>query len=213
MIKAVIFDMDGVIADSQKIHSSVEHQILSREGVDLSPEEITRRFAGRKTAEFFVELLGDKRMDVGTLINEKNNRVLKEIKTHVDPIEGAVDLIKTLHDNGIPLAVASSSIKEVVYATLGALNLVDFFERIVCGDEVDKCKPDPEIYLKTAEQLDINPSEAVVIEDAIAGMLAAKNAGMKCIGLVVDPKSEKYPANLLVSSLSDLTIEQIKNIY
>ena len=211
MIEAVIFDMDGVISDTQKLHAKVESELLLRYGVDLSPDEITRRYAGVKTREFFAELLDEKGLsyDIDVLIEEKWIKMREFTSAPVDCIEGALQLIKSLFDDGYLLAVASASNFDYVNSVLESLNVKDYFSCVVSGDMVKRGKPNPEIFLLAASRLGVNPESCVVIEDGISGMQAARDANMKCIGLVGD-KRGSYPAGNLVLSLLEVTSDYIK---
>lgn len=191
--------------------SQIECDMLSRFGIIMPEEEITRRFAATRTREMFELLLKNqnKPYDIDKVIKEKDDRicVVKDIR----PIEGAVELIKSLHSKKIPLAVASSSNVKFIDKVLGSLKIKKYFNKIVSGDHVSNGKPDPEIFLLAAKQLGVEPKDCVVIEDAINGMEAAKRAGMKCVGLV-ESKSEVYPTKYLVISLKEVDLKYILSL-
>ena len=213
MIKAVIFDMDGVISDTEKFHSKIESELLGRFGVKITPNELTKKYAGVRTKDFFDELLKKQpqKYDLEKLIKEKNTRMEKLTSLSVSPIKGAINLIKRLKKEKIPLAVASSSNTKYVRIALKKLEVIKFFDAIITGDMVSNGKPDPEIFLLAAKKIKIKPQECLVIEDGISGMKAAKTAKMKCIGLVED-KNKKYPTKNLVSSLNEITNNYLQNI-
>jgi beta-phosphoglucomutase family hydrolase len=212
MIEAVIFDMDGVISDTQKLHSRVESDLLNKFGIKLSPEEITRRYSGVKTSEFFNDLLRrqDKEYDLDKLMADKWEK-MAALSDTVSAISGADELIKKLHENKIPMVVASASNKNYVDSILDKLGLSDFFKAVISGDMVTKGKPDPQIFLLAAQKAGVSPKKCVVIEDGRSGMEAARAAGMKCIGLVKDI-SDQYPTSILITSLAELTPEFIKSM-
>ncbi len=213
MVKAVIFDMDGVISDTQKIHSAIESEILNRYGINLTSDQITDRYAGVRTTQFFKELLDEKKAtyDLKELINEKWKKMKELSEKEVDAIPGSIEFIKDLHKNNIPLAVASSSHFDYVQTVLEKLEIIDMFQVIVSGDQVNKGKPDPESFLLAAKKINTNPEDCLVIEDGKSGMLAAKSAGMKCIGLVND-KHKDYPADILITDMHELSPQYIKTI-
>jgi len=213
MIKAVIFDLDGVISDTQKLHSQVDSDILGRFGVNLSPDEITRLYAGRRATDFYDELLKKKtrEYDVKKLIIEKRKRALKFAETSIEAKKGSVKLIKKLYEEGILLAVASSSNINFVNKILRGLHVFRFFNCVIGGNLVEKGKPDPEIFLLAAKKLSVKPMYCVVFEDSIFGMEAAKRAGMKCIGLV-ESTTETYPTSYLVKSLEDVTMKFLRSL-
>jgi len=202
---AVIFDMDGVISDTQKVHAKVESELLAKHGVHISPEEVTRKYAGVKTSEFFKELLGG---NVDKIMQEKWALMAELAKQGIEPMEGSVELIKMLGERGVKMAVASASDYAYVIEVLTCLGIENYFEIIVTGDQVSKGKPDPESFLLAAERMEVSPFYCIVIEDGRRGMVAAKKVGMKCIGLVED-ESKNYPADILVKSMLEVDLKLI----
>lgn len=213
MIKGVIFDMDGVLSDTQKLHSQIESELLNRFGIGLTPAEITKRYAGVKTRTFFDELLRmqSKPYDIDLLMEEKWHNISKLARMSVDAIEGSVPLVKNFYNSGLPLAVASASDFSYVSAVLEKLGIKEYFKVVITGDMVKNGKPDPESFLTAAEKIQISPEFCLVIEDGISGMQAAKSAGMKCVGLVNDP-NENFPTPNLVKSLLEITDEFLRNL-
>ena len=202
---AVIFDMDGVISDTQKVHAKIESELLAKHGVQISPEEVTRKYAGVKTSEFFHELLD---RDVDEIMQEKCARMAELAKQGIEPMAGSVELIKMLGEKGVKMAVASASNYAYVIEVLTFLGVENCFETIVSGDQVSKGKPDPESFLLAAERMEVSPFYCIVIEDGKSGMIAAKKVGMKCIGLVED-ESKDYPADILVKSMEEIDLKLI----
>jgi HAD superfamily hydrolase (TIGR01509 family) len=213
MINAIIFDMDGVVSDTQKVHSKVESELLSRFEVKISPEEITKIYSGVKTKEFFIELLDKKGCDynINALMAEKWEKMKELVTKGVDEIPGAISLIKSLHKDKLTLAIASASNWKYAKSVLEKLEVIIFFNAIITGEMVTKGKPDPAMFLLAAEKINVPPEQCVVIEDGVSGMIAAKSAEMKCIGLVEDDKGE-YPTENLVTSITEITSEYIKNL-
>lgn len=213
MIKGIIFDMDGVISDTQKLHAKVESELLSRHGVNLTPEEITKKYAGVRTKDFFKDLLDktNKKYDLDEVMKENWDRMAELAKISVDEVDGAKDLIKKFYAFGFPMAVGSASNYSYVVAVLEKLNVKQYFKAIVAGDLVKKGKPNPEIFLTAAKKIGISPEECLVIEDGAHGMTAAKKAKMKCIGLVKN-KDEEYPTKNLVTSLRQISLEYLREI-
>lgn len=214
MIKAVIFDMDGVISDSQKQHSLLESKLLARLGIKISPKEITRRFAGVRVKDFFSKLLADKGIeaDIDALVLEKRQAIVDLVKDEgTDPIPGIFELIARLEKAKIKLAVGSASSLELVGVILGTLDLQENFPIRASGQEVTNGKPAPDIFLLASDRLGVDPEQCLVIEDGVSGMEAAKAANMKCVGLV-EKKKGKYPADIIVTSLDEITIDLIKGL-
>lgn len=213
MIKGIIFDMDGVISDTQKLHSQVETELLSRYGIKITPAEITAKYAGVRTREFFDDLLKKQKReyDLDLLMEEKWSQMAKFASESVDAIEGSVDLIKRLSMANYPLAVASASNLNYVRTVLKTLGVMDNFTYIVSGDMVSKGKPNPESFLLASSKIGVPPEYCLVIEDGVSGMQAAKAGGMKCIGLVKNI-DKTYPTKNLVTSLSEITQDYINQI-
>jgi len=212
-MKAVIFDMDGVISDTQKLHSRVESELLAQFGVTLTPQQITEKYSGVRTKDFFQELLFGQGhvFDIDELMDRKWQRMKGLASGQVDAIDGSRELIKTLYDNGLPLAVASASNLNYVQSVLDKLNVTKYFKSIISGDMVTNGKPDPEIFLLASNKLEIVPEECLVIEDGISGMEAARKANMFCIGLVPN-LNKNYPTNNKVLSLREITIDYLRDI-
>jgi beta-phosphoglucomutase family hydrolase len=214
MIKAFIFDMDGVIADSQKVHSQIESDMLARYGIHLSAEEITDQFSGMRVADFFQDLFDQHGIteDVGPIVIEKRQAIVDFVKEHgAEPMPGIFTLVDMLIDNNIALALGTASSLELAGEILKSLGLQDKIVIIASGHEVAKGKPEPDIFLLAAERLGMAPADCVVVEDARAGMQAAKAAKMKCIGLVSD-KTADYPADVLVESLEEVDMKMIASL-
>lgn len=210
MIEAIIFDMDGVISDTQKIHSTIESDLLKQHGVYIRPEEITARFSGVDDREFVRKMSKEHgtEIDFETFKLEKSARLFPLLKQGVDPIPGAIKLIHECRKEGLRLGLASASRTEIIRMILGQLKLGELFHAITSGKEVEKGKPDPGIFLLTAQKLWVHPEKCIVIEDGISGMLGAKRAGMRCVGLVTDPGLNRV-ADMVVTSLEQLTVAKI----
>lgn len=211
MIKAVLFDMDGVISDTQHIHAEVETKLLKDYGVDLSAEEITAKYAGYSDDEFYEVVFADygiTKVTMDEAIEEVWKRKFAASRGNILPLPGVQNLISDLKENGFKLAVASASIMEFIELVLSDLNLSDKFDAITSAIEVENGKPAPDIFLLVAKKIGVEPKNCVVIEDSVNGMIAAKKAGMKCIGIVKEKGD--YPADLVITSFDELSIEKIR---
>jgi HAD superfamily hydrolase (TIGR01509 family) len=210
-MKAVIFDLDGVISDTNFLQSRVEENLLKKYGINLSYKEITEKYAGMSDKEFFKTVFDDfkKKCDINEIIKEKWENIFELAKKGIKPMPGALKLINRLKNSGFKLAVSSASRKDFIKLVLSELKILNKFDAITSGTEVKKGKPNPEIFLLTAKKLKVNPKNCIVIEDGRLGMIAAKKARMKCIGLVKN-KKENYPADKIVSNLSQLNLRDFK---
>lgn len=213
MAKAVIFDMDGVISDTQKHHSIVESDILSKYGVTITPEEITRRYAGTRSKDMFKELLANegKSIDCVETMYQEKTRMMQSIGA-IEPIPGSIELITGLYQAGFPLAVGSASKTSFIDHVLSSLNIKQYFTAVVSGETLLRSKPDPEIFLVAARKIDTKPEDCVVIEDSYQGMTAAKRGNMMCIGLVSKIDYDLFPTKNQVLSLKDVSVDYIRNL-
>jgi HAD superfamily hydrolase (TIGR01509 family) len=185
MIKAVIFDMDGVIIDSEPKHIKFEQELFHSLGAAVNRKEhlrfigttsqymwdcIKRKYKLEQTVDELVRLDRDKYFEF--LINDDS----------LAPISGVNELIAKLKKDNLKLAIASSSPIEVIKYVISKLGLAEYFDLVVTGDYVTRSKPYPDIFLYAAEKLSIEPINCLVIEDSENGVNAAKNADMKCLG-------------------------------
>ncbi len=207
---ACIFDMDGVISDTQKIYSSVESELLREYGIHMPPAEITRRFSGVSGRDMWPEIFHEARKACPPpqeLSNRVWQRMLDRPLEEITEISGASRLISMLRERDVPLAVASGSRLVFIERVLTTLVLKEHFMAIASSQEVVYGKPAPDVFLLAAARLGVPPSSCVVIEDGINGMHAARSAGMYCIGLVADDGGGKeYPADSIVRSLAEIPL-------
>lgn len=212
MIKAVIFDMDGVIVDSEPMHIAAEKQVLLKYGVKITTDEL-RTYTGT-TAEFeFTDLVRKYKLDttVEELFREKETILFKLLEEKTQPIEGVIQLIKSLKNHGFKLGIASSGHRKLVDYFLQKLKIERFFDSVVCAEDISRSKPDPEIFLKSANALRVEPRECIVIEDSTLGVEAAKLAGTKCVGYR-NPNSGNQNlsrADLVIDDFTELDIQEL----
>jgi HAD superfamily hydrolase (TIGR01509 family) len=174
---AVIFDMDGVLVDGEPLHFRALNELLAEEGLSITLDAY-KPYMGTKTEWHDMARQLGVRRSLEECTARYNEIILSKYRIESEPLPGAVELVRSLRDCGVPLAVASSSIRPWVETCLERIELLDAFEVIVTGSEVREGKPDPEIYTLTAERLGVNAHQCLVFEDAPAGILAARAAGM-----------------------------------
>ena len=204
---AVIFDMDGVISDTQSIHSNAEAYILQRYDINIDPSALSAEFAGitdKIMFETIFERFGRKDITVEEVLESKWEEMERLVAGGIKEIPGAVALISRIYNQGIPLAVASGSPLRFIERVTESLNIRHYFQCLVSADEVPNGKPAPDVFLEAARRLSVLPRKCIVIEDGVSGMTAAVKAEMWCVGLVND-LSWQYPAHRLVRSLDEIT--------
>jgi len=213
MAEAVIFDMDGVLADSEGIHKQVEDKILGKYGVSLSSEDM-ERYAGVDERFFWNDLSERYGLGLDFLTTlEKKRQIFFRVAEGIRSFEGVKELLELLKTNDVPLAVASSSEPNIVKYVLARLGFDHYFDKTVSGMDVPRGKPSPDIFLKAAADLKVEPGQCVVIEDSINGVLAAKRAGMHCIAVTNTFSRDKLgKADLIVDSLRNIDLDVIRGL-
>jgi HAD superfamily hydrolase (TIGR01509 family) len=204
-VQAVIFDMDGVIVDSEPYSLQALLDVLHQYGVEPTPDELRRSY-GRRVRDDFVDYFTRYGVtaDVNIAIAHKHARYYHLAAGHLQPFPGVMPLLKRLRDHWYRLGLASSGDRVKVAFGMQALRLDGTFAAIVSGDDVAHSKPDPEIYLTAARRLGVPPAACIAIEDAPAGVEAAKRAGMRCIAVTNSVAREQLQrADLIVDSLAD----------
>jgi HAD superfamily hydrolase (TIGR01509 family) len=200
--------MDGVIIDSEPLHFESDKMVMREFGVELTDEELNR-YVGVANPQMWIELKDKYSIDlsVDELIEMQHMNKLKLLEDNqLETIRGIDELITDLQRKGIAVALASSSNMEFIQLVLKKLGITECFQVIVSGDDVEKGKPEPDIFLKAAELLKVRPQDCIVLEDSAHGVNAAKRAGMKCIGFI-NPNSgnqDLSKADKIVSTLEGL---------
>lgn len=216
MIEAVIFDMDGVILDSEPIHYKVEKAIMKENGLDFQFEDHAR-YVGQTTRDLWDDLCKRHHLPDGAevLSARDSEDYFNELKHgDIEPIAGIKELIQTLHRKGIKLIVASSSLRVNIEVVLDTFDIKKYFQGYVSGQDVKKTKPNPDIFLKAAKQLEVFPENCLVIEDAKHGVEAAKSAGMACIAFknLNSGNQDLSKADKTVNEINEIKLEMIYDI-
>ena len=207
-LQAVIFDMDGVMVDSEPIYFASNGKVFSDLGFTVSHDDYAQ-FVGLDAARMWARLkiLHDLPQPVDELVGmEADGMVAGLLAADLEAMPGLHDLIESLRSQGCKLALASSSSHRVILTVLEKLGLEDVFNPIVSGEDVAHGKPSPDIFLHTAGLLGIPPAGCLVIEDSANGVRAATAAGMRCIGFR-NPNSgaqDLSPAERIVDSLDQI---------
>ncbi len=194
MIKGVVFDMDGVLVDNMAMHTLVFKEFCAQYGV-TEWEEKLRRCAGMGNDEIMVELMPKSLIDaVGlTELGDLKEAMYREMYAPtITPIEGLKEILEEFKSRGIKCAVGSSGCRENVEFVIKSCGIDNYFDVLVYSNMVTRCKPDPEIYSTAIQLLDIKPNEALIFEDALAGITAARAAHAgEIIGLATTHSEEE----------------------
>lgn len=217
MIKAVIFDMDGVIIDSEPMHTKAAILAMKKYNVDVDMDYL-QKFVGSTTTymcqklveEFSLEITVNELLEYN---DEMKQKLLMEEGHIVIPY--ITELMKSLYENNIRLIIASSSPSKDIEEVMDSLSIRQYFIGYVSGAMVAHPKPAPDIFLEAANRLGVEPSECIVIEDSFHGVTAAKAAGMTCIGFI-NPNSgmqDLTKADILVEGFDEIDFAFINKVY
>lgn len=210
MIQAVVFDLDGLLLDSENFWQQAEYQIFSSLGVPLKPEDTAQTLGWRcdNVVQHWYQRFawqGPTQAEVATLIIEQ---VINMIISKGKLMPGALEALKLCQSLRLPMALATSSNHRMMLATLKHFELLPFFQATCSAEFLPLAKPHPQVYLNAAAALDVAPQYCLALEDSVTGLIAAKAARMRCIA-VPDSAHQRAPgyalADHVLASLTELT--------
>jgi len=203
--RAVVFDMDGLLLDTEVLWQQAEAELFRRHGDRFSQADklavMGTSFA--MTARYFAERLGPPERGP-QLVDELQQVMHALLQDQVSSRPGALELVTRLRGNGVRLALASNSSRFLVDTALATAGVTDAFEVIVTSDDVEHAKPAPDIYLLACARLGVEPAEAVALEDSAPGIEAAKAAGMACIAVPQFAETDVSAADRVIDTLEEL---------
>jgi len=202
MLGGVIFDFDGVIVNSHAAHIKAWKEVLLSKGKTLSDADLSFVREGAKREEILRHFLGELSPEQITSYGIEKDKLFQASARELKLVPGFTGFLLQLDSAALPSAVATSGSRSRVEQTLENLNLGKRFRAVVTGNDVERGKPDPDLFLLAAQALQIDPSRILVCEDAVAGVLAAKTAGMKCVGITANGRE-----SLLTQAGADLVVE------
>ncbi|MBA3723381.1 MAG: HAD family phosphatase [Candidatus Levybacteria bacterium] len=216
MIKAVIFDVDGTLVDSEPLHVLAWDKALRFYDFSLEDlsEGLQNSIAGRKplkNAEDMVEEL-HLSIDAETLLKQKTDIFMDLLRSDLHGMPGLTVCLEGLKKDGYRLAIGTSQVDPYITLALDGLLIKDYFEVIVMGSEITNGKPHPETYLTVIKKLGLDPEECIVVEDATTGITSAKAAGCLCIA-IENHKAKRQDTSLadkVITSLDEITDSYIK---
>lgn len=214
MIKGAVFDMDGLMFDTEKLVYQAWQRVMDSNGYDYD-FEIYKKTVGRRTAEtrkFYEELYGGE-FDYQRLRSEANVFFRDDIETNGVPLKkGLVNILEYLKNHNMKIALATSTSSTTAMGLLEKANVKQYFDRFVCGNMVKNGKPHPEVFLTAAKELCLKPESCIALEDSINGIKSAYNAGMKPLMVpdLLEPTEEIKPMLFALCKDLDEAIEYFK---
>lgn len=213
ILKAAIFDMDGVICHTNPYHSKAFRIFFEKWGLYPTDEEFAEHMFGKSNSYILKHFLG--REVVGEEFKElefEKESLFREIYAdHVKSIDGFMDLLGQLKSENFKTGVATSAPRANLDLIMGSLGFASQMESVMASENVRKHKPDPEVYLQSAQNLNVLPEECFVFEDSFSGVSAAINARMKVIGVLSShTKEELPPCDAYINDFTELTMDRIR---
>lgn len=213
MINAIIFDLDGLLADTECLHCRAYQMALLEHDIELREADYAEHWIrfGKGIGDWLT--MQGLELDPQALRLRKSTHYLDLLASSLRPMDGALELLKAWHGKR-KFALASSSYRDAIDGVLAGLGMAHFFEVIVSGLDVPQVKPAPDIFLKAARDLDVEPDECLVLEDAEKGVMAAHLAGMRCVAVpnAYTRHHDFSKATRVCSSLTEITDDFLRSL-
>ncbi len=191
---AFLFDMDGVIAHTNPYHKVAIFQFCESKGKPINEEILAEHVYGRSNKQWIPELFGAMSAEQLHEYSEEKESLFRSLyHRYLAPVFGLLEFLEAAKKENIPMAVATSAPKSNADYILDGLNIRHYFDGLVCGSDVNEGKPNPEIYLRAAEQLQTHPENCIVFEDSISGIRAGYNASAKVVAIGTTHTAEELP--------------------
>ncbi|MBN1391454.1 MAG: HAD family phosphatase [Sedimentisphaerales bacterium] len=228
MLKAVIFDFDGVICDSEMLHFEAFNRTVADYDIKITKEQYFADYLGLNDKDFYNSLIEEDLLKIDleelpAILALKKKFYEDLAQTQAEIIDGVPEFLKLLNDNNIAMAICSGALLPEIEIILNKSSLLDYFPVIVSAEQVEKGKPAPDGFLLALERLNctmgilpvskIAPDECIAVEDSCWGLEAAKAAGMKTIAITNSyPAEDLKDADLIVDNLSEITLENLREL-
>jgi len=214
-MQAVIFDMNGVIINDERIHQESWRVYCKKHGFQITEEDFKHNVFGRTEKDTFTYLYNREITpeELEQFSNERVDTAIEIFKPQIKMTEGLQNLLDELLEMNIPMAIATSARKRYFNFIMDQLNIRKYFIVVLTAEDITKGKPDPEIYLETASKLQIEPQNCIVFEDTLSGIKAAKAAGMKVVGIATTHfKEELGLADTVVNNFEKVNLEFLNSV-
>ena len=210
MYRALLFDLDGTLAETDSLHLLTWIDVLRPHGIEVDEAFYKENISGRNTGEIVRELLPDLSTEEGQKLGDAKEATFRERAGELEPLPGLLDFLEEARKRGMKSALVTNAPEENVEAILLALKLSEFFDEVVLSDEVGPVKPDPAPYRAALDRLGISPEEAVAFEDSTSGISSAVGAGIPTVGIAStqDPGTLRRAGAFMVAK--DFTDPQLR---
>lgn len=211
---AVVFDMDGVIADTNPFHKDAIQQFVTKYGFELTEDELKTRVYGTTNRQWITNLFGELTEDELQAYAFEKEQLFRDIYApYINPVKGLTQFLDLLVEHQIPRSIATSAPPANVDFVLDRTGTRKYFDIILDERMVTQGKPNPEIYLKSAKVLGLPNQQCIVIEDSLAGVAAARKSGSKVIGITTTHSpAELQETDLVIDDFDQLTIGMLRNL-
>lgn len=214
-IRAVVFDMDGVLIDSHPTHRAAWREFLKSLGIEPCDRELDFILEGRTRNEILRHFLGDLAEQALQAHGKRKDEIFRSMEHEIQPLTGVLRFLSQLERAGISGAVATSASEIRTFATLERMGLGGYFEAVITAADVTAGKPHPMVYHLACERMQVASRQALAFDDACAGIQAAKSAGMRCIGVASNGSSTKLlraGAETIISDFSALELPWLDSL-
>ncbi|HEX7895294.1 MAG TPA: HAD family phosphatase [Terriglobales bacterium] len=208
--RAVVFDMDGVLIDSHPAHRAAWESFLQSLGVRVSEDDLSFILEGRTRSEILRHFLGDLPEEQLQEYGRRKDEIFRDLEHSIQPGPGVMAFLSKVEQMGLSCAVATSASEIRTASTIERLGLSAYFDAIITAADVNLGKPHPQVYRLACERLGVAPKQALAFDDAPAGVLSARSAGLRCIGVTSNGGSQKLlaaGAETVISGFTDLSME------
>lgn len=211
---ALLFDMDGVIADTNPTHKEIIKIFCDKYGKSFTEDFLIEKVYGRTNKEWLPELFGNiTEEEINSYADEKEKMFRDVYKEELKPVRGLNEFLEQMKSRGVKMVVATSAPKENADFILGDMDIEHYFESILDSSHVDKGKPHPEVYIKASASIQKDPKNCIVLEDSLAGVKAGLDAGCKVIGITTThTREELNNCHLVIDDFTDLDYEKVKQL-
>jgi beta-phosphoglucomutase len=212
----IVFDMDGVLVDSNPYHKKALKSFAKRYGYNLSEEEMREHIYGRQNKEWIPSLFNREmsRDEIEKYAEEKELNFQKIYDKDIEALNGLIPFLRSLRDSNIPRAIATSAPQINVDFVFRKTDIGDYFGLVLNESHVKRGKPDPEIYLKASELLGFEPRNCVVFEDSLSGVESARRANCRVIAVATTHEPEEFgEVDLVIQDFTEITLEKIRSIF